>query len=231
MSTERTDVTTMQSEQAPESSSPPEFEKQQPEPPDANSANAENVKKPDPVRRLTLIVVCVIIVLFAWYVAADRFAPWTDEARIQGYIVPIVAELSGRVFKGVVKSVGVGVAQGRAESLGELQTIKTTSGWLRDAQRFAVIIEFADDYRLAPEHKFPAAFHDALAAFRWLRENGGKIGADPSRIAVGGDSAGANLAAALCQSCTAEQLQPPACQVLIYPALDLKCDSDTHRVV
>jgi acetyl esterase len=87
------------------------------------------------------------------------------------------------------------------------------------------------DYRLAPEHKFPAAFHDVLAAFRWLRENGGEIGADPSRIAVGGDSAGANLAAALCQSCAAEQLQPPACQVLIYPALDLKFDSDTHRAM
>ena len=76
MSTERTDVTTMQSEQAPESSSLPELEKQQPEPPDANA------KKPDPVRRMTLIVVCVIIVLFVWYVAADRFAPWTDEAQI-----------------------------------------------------------------------------------------------------------------------------------------------------
>ncbi len=77
------------------SSSSPEPEKQQPE---AADANAEDVKKPDPVRRLTLIVVCVVIVLFVWYVAADRFAPWTDEARVQGYIVPIVAEVSGRVL-------------------------------------------------------------------------------------------------------------------------------------
>ncbi len=78
------------------SSSSPEPEKQQPEAADANN---EHVKKSDPVRRLTLIVVCVIIVLFAWYVAADRFAPWTDEARVQGYIVPIVAEVSGRVLE------------------------------------------------------------------------------------------------------------------------------------
>ncbi len=78
------------------SSSSPEPEKQQPE---AADANAEDVKKPDPVRRLTLIVVCVVIVLFVWYVAADRFAPWTDEARVQGYIVPIVAEVSGRVLE------------------------------------------------------------------------------------------------------------------------------------
>jgi multidrug resistance efflux pump len=89
----------MQSEQAPESSSPPEPEKQLSGPPDANAGSGEDVKKPDPVRRLTLIVVCVIIVLFVWYVAADRFAPWTDEARVQGYIVPIVAEVSGRVLE------------------------------------------------------------------------------------------------------------------------------------
>lgn len=99
MSTERTDVTTMQSEQAPESSSPPEPEKQLSGPPDVDAGSGEDVKKPDPVRRLTLIVVCVIIVLFVWYVAADRFAPWTDEARVQGYIVPIVAEVSGRVLE------------------------------------------------------------------------------------------------------------------------------------
>ncbi len=96
MSTERTHNTTTHSEQAPESRSPAEPEKQQPEPPDAS---AEDVRKPDPVRRLTLIVVCVIVVLFVWYVAADRFAPWTDEARVQGYIVPIVAEVSGRVLE------------------------------------------------------------------------------------------------------------------------------------
>ena len=99
MSTERTDVTTMQSEQAPESSSPPEPEKQLSGPPDVDAGSGEDVKKPDPVRRLTLIVVCVIIVLFVWYVTADRFAPWTDEARVQGYIVPIVAEVSGRVLE------------------------------------------------------------------------------------------------------------------------------------
>ena len=99
MSTERTDNTATQSEQAPESGSPAEPERQHPEPPDANTANGGDVKKPDPVRRLTLIVVCVIIVLFVWYVAADRFAPWTDEARVQGYIVPIVAEVSGRVLE------------------------------------------------------------------------------------------------------------------------------------
>ncbi len=99
MSTEHTSSTTTHSEQEPEPSSTAESEKQQPELPNTNAGGGEDVKKPDPVRRLTLIVVCVIIVLFVWYVAADRFAPWTDEARVQGYIVPIVAEVSGRVLE------------------------------------------------------------------------------------------------------------------------------------
>jgi multidrug resistance efflux pump len=84
MPTEPTDNTTTQAEKPTEIS-----------PPD----DADKVEKTDPVRRLTLIVLCVIIVLFIWYVAADRFAPWTDEARVQGYIVPIVAEVSGRVLE------------------------------------------------------------------------------------------------------------------------------------
>jgi multidrug resistance efflux pump len=63
-----------------------------------------------------------------------------------GNEVDIVLDVApGKIFKGVVKSVGVGVSQGPGESLGQLQTIKTTSGWLRDAQRFAVIIDFADN--------------------------------------------------------------------------------------
>ena len=70
MSTEPTDSTTSQSEKPPEVSSP-------------NGAGDAN--KTDPVRRLTLILLCVIIVLFVWYVAADRYAPWTDEARVRLY--------------------------------------------------------------------------------------------------------------------------------------------------
>ena len=92
MSTERTNSTTAQPKQ------PSEAEHKPADPPGADADDADNAKKPDPVRRLTLIVLYVIIVLFIWYVAADRFAPWTDEARVQGYIVPIVAEVSGRVL-------------------------------------------------------------------------------------------------------------------------------------
>lgn len=98
MSTERTESTTPEPGQASETSSA-EPDKQQPEAPGDNAAGAEDTKQRDPVRRMTIIVLCVIIVLFVWYVGADRYAPWTDEARVQGFVVPMVAEVSGRVLE------------------------------------------------------------------------------------------------------------------------------------
>jgi len=76
------------------------------------------------------------------------------------------------------------------------------------------------DYRLAPEHKFPAGVDDCLAAFRWVRDHADEIGADPTRIAVGGDSAGGNLSAVVCQQIAAAGEAGPMFQLLIYPATD-----------
>jgi acetyl esterase len=76
------------------------------------------------------------------------------------------------------------------------------------------------DYRLAPEHPFPAAVEDAGAAFAWAAAHAAELGADPERIAVGGDSAGGNLAAVTSLLALDSSGPRPAMQLLIYPATD-----------
>ena len=80
-------------------------------------------------------------------------------------------------------------------------------------------------YRLAPEDPFPAALDDAVAAFRFAVEHAVQFGADPSRVAVGGDSAGGNLAAGVAQATAGDGGPAPALQLLVYPWLDL---ADRH---
>lgn len=76
------------------------------------------------------------------------------------------------------------------------------------------------DYRLAPEHPYPAAVNDSVAALAWASENAGRLGFDPSRIAVGGDSAGGNLAAVVALAAKAGEAPLPAFQLLVYPVCD-----------
>ncbi|MFC1413571.1 alpha/beta hydrolase [Streptacidiphilus sp. N1-12] len=79
-------------------------------------------------------------------------------------------------------------------------------------------------YRLAPEHPFPAAVQDCHAALRWVADNAGELGADPARIAVGGDSAGGNLAAAVTLLARAEGDLELVGQLLVYPNTDQLAD-------
>jgi acetyl esterase len=82
-------------------------------------------------------------------------------------------------------------------------------------------------YRLAPEHPYPAAADDALAAMRWTLENAESLGVDPARVAVAGDSAGGNLSAVVARRSRGDARRP-ALQVLLYPALDATCSSASY---
>jgi len=107
-------------------------------------------------------------------------------------------------------------------TIGDLDTHDVLCRSLAAGARCAV---FSVDYRLAPENPFPAAVEDAVAATRYILSNPGPLKVDASRIAVGGDSAGGNLAAVAALELRKHDL---ACQLLIYPATDQRCEFDSH---
>lgn len=102
--------------------------------------------------------------------------------------------------------------------VGSLDTHDRLCRKLAELARCKVI---AVAYRLAPEHPFPGPVEDAVAAFRWIVGEAAALGIDPARIAVGGDSAGGNLSAVLCQATRdAGNAVRPCFQLLLYPATD-----------
>lgn len=95
----------------------------------------------------------------------------------------------------------------------------------------AQICVVALDYRLAPEHPFPAALEDSACAWRWLCANTEELQIHADAMAVGGDSAGGNLAAALALMGRDAELKAPVFQALIYPALDLTAQGESYQSV
>jgi acetyl esterase len=142
----------------------------------------------------------------------------------------------GRQPIGAVRDLPIGALPGRlyvptaAPTPGPLLVFFHGGGWIYGdldshdapcrflAERSGVRV-LAVDYRLAPEAPFPAAYDDCLAAYRWVVEHAESIGADPARLAVGGDSAGGCLAATTAIAAAQEGL-PLAFQLLIYPGTD-----------
>lgn len=151
--------------------------------------------------------------IFAW---EDRQIPGPqDSIRIRIYRPSSAAVLPVVVF-----------LHGGGWVMGSIETHDVYCRQLAHASGWAVV---SVDYRLAPEHKFPAGLEDALAATRWVAEQADQIGVDPRRIAVAGDSAGGNLAAAVALLARDRGGLRLAFQVLLYPVLDYYFDTPSYR--
>ncbi|HEX3983981.1 MAG TPA: alpha/beta hydrolase [Acidisoma sp.] len=110
--------------------------------------------------------------------------------------------------------------------LGNLDSHDTICRWIANELRGVVL---SVDYRLAPDHPFPAALEDAEAAIRHLHQNAEPLGIDAARIAVGGDSAGGNIAAVIALMARDGALPALAFQMLLYPVTDVSADQESYR--
>ena len=109
---------------------------------------------------------------------------------------------------------------------GVFGSIETHDGLCRMLANASECRVLSVEYRLAPEHPFPAAFEDSYAAVTEVFEHAAALGLQANRIAVGGDSAGAALAAAVCQRAKLENGPSIALQLLLCPALDIGTESE-----
>jgi acetyl esterase len=164
-------------------------------------------------------------------IAEAREALEQDAATARGRLVPVaeVRELdaAGRPARMYVPHSDRGgllvYFHGGGWVLGSLDSHEQPCRFLA---RKAGVRVLSVDYRLAPESKFPAAAEDGLAAFEWARDHAAELGADPARIAVGGDSAGGNISAVVAQVADPR----PALALLIYPVCDLSTKHDSYRL-
>jgi len=138
-----------------------------------------------------------------------------DHRRIAGVPCVVITPIGAGPHPVIVWFHGGGWVLGSAD-----QSIPVT----RDLAAAAGCVVVSVDYRLAPEHPAPAALVDCSAVTAWVIEHGAEEGWDSSRVAVGGDSAGGNLAALVAQ----EQADALRAQLLVYPATDLTRSSPSH---
>jgi len=148
-------------------------------------------------------------------IAQARLLVFSNALAVRAYRPVIDEELPALVF-----------FHGGGWTIGDLDTHDVICRQLALGARCAV---FSVDYRLAPEHPFPAAVDDCFFATRFVFQNAKTLGVDPQRIAVGGDSAGGNLAAVVALLARDAGGPPLAYQLLIYPATDQRCQFPSHE--
>jgi acetyl esterase len=110
-------------------------------------------------------------------------------------------------------------------TIGDRDTHDTLCRQLANGAGCAVV---SVDYRMGPEHRFPAAVDDTLAATRWIRDHATELALDPARLAIGGDSAGGNLAAVVAIAARDAGDLPICFQLLVYPATDMRAVAPSH---
>jgi acetyl esterase len=110
--------------------------------------------------------------------------------------------------------------------IGDLDTHDVLCRELANGSGCAVV---AVDYRMGPEHRFPAAVDDCIAATRWVHRQAASLVLDATRLAVGGDSAGGNLAAVVSLAARDGGDLPIRFQLLIYPGTDMRCTAQSHQ--
>jgi len=108
-------------------------------------------------------------------------------------------------------------------------SVDTHDGYCRALANASDVTIVAVEYRLAPEYKYPAAPEDCLVAVRWIVEHADEIGVDPGRVAVGGDSAGGNLALAVALMARDRGGPPIAMQALVYPVADFDFNRPSYH--
>jgi acetyl esterase/lipase len=149
--------------------------------------------------------------------AAAVPAPDTTGMEVEDRAVPADPEVAVRIYRPHHAQGAVVWLHGGGFVMGDLDTEHPWAARLADG---AGVVVVSVGYRVAPEHRFPAAFDDAYAALAWTAEHAAELGVDPARIAVGGHSAGAGIAAAVALRARDQQGPPIRFQLLNQPELD-----------